>query len=383
MPAKKILAFVRTSSAVNWWVAGANVFLAMATVFAAYGGYMDPQGVPVAALAPMFLGAILIADIVMLLLDAVFWRKACVPILLAWVASAKPLTVFAPLNTSAIPLTEEQERHTFTMLTYNCLHFNDNRGHSHDTGRNATIDFILETDPDIVNLQELSAEDLEPDSENAREWHITRGQLSQLRERYPFQFRGDAHHQTFLSKFPALHQELPLHVDSMPNISAYRVHIRGQLVRFYDVHLRSILLDNQDKQLFTRLTRGKTENLRREVRDVKERLIDKLTRAFDARAREARFLRACLDSIGGNAVVAGDFNDVPGCYAARTIMGTDMHDAYAQAGFGPVITFHGDRFYFRIDQVLYRGNLRALEMKRLRVPYSDHYPMWVKFYIGE
>lgn len=370
------------SSLLNWLVAGANVFLAMVTVFAAYGGYADPRGVPVAALAPMFMGAILIADVALLALDAVFWRKALAPILLAWAVSAKPLLVFAPMNTSTIPLTEKEEQRTFTMLTYNCMHFQDYRGQGHDTGRNATIDFILETDPDVVNLQEIGAYDLDPDGTNAKDWHITREQLAELRKRYPFQFRGDAYDQTFLSKFPGLREQLPFKADSMPNVAAYRLHIKGNLVRFYDVHLRSILLDPDDKALFTKLTSGQSENLRREVRDVKERLIDKLTRAFDARAREAQYLRGCLDSIPGNAVVAGDFNDVPGCYAARTIMGDDMADAYAEAGFGPVITFHGNRFYFRIDQVLYRGNLKALEMKRLRVPYSDHYPMWVKFYVG-
>lgn len=365
-----------------YFVAPWNVFLGVVTVFAAYGGYFDPANVPVAALAPMFLMLILVLDILTLVLDAIFWRKAMVPILLSWVVAAKPLLVFAPLNTSTIPLTEEQEKRTFTLLTYNVTHFQDIRGHDYATDRNAMIDFILKTDADMVNLQELGAEDIDPDGVG-KKWGISRELLQELSEKYPFRFVDDAYKQTFMSKFPALHEELRLWADSLPNVAVYRVHVKGQIVRLYDVHLRSLFLTDDDKALFRRLTDGETGNLAHEVRQVKNRLIDKLTTAFDLRAGEAAYIRSSLDLVPGNAIVAGDFNDVPGCYAVRTIMGDDMHDAYAEAGFGPVITFHKDRFYFRIDQILYRGNLKALEMERIKVPYSDHYPMLAKFYIGK
>ena len=78
--------------------------------------------------------------------------------------------------------------------------------------------------------------------------------------------------------------------------------------------------------------------------------------------------------------MAGDFNDIQGSYALRTILGDgDMHDAYAENAFGPTITYHGNRFYFRIDHVLYRGDMEAVDIERGDTPSSDHYPLLTTF----
>lgn len=363
-----------------------NMLLAAVTILAAYGGMADPEKVPIAALAAMFLAPVMLADLVVLAIDLFFWRKAALPIIAACIISVKPLLVFAPLNLNSASLTPEQEKRTFTILTYNCLHFWDNETMKPGDGsRNKTIDFILKTDADIVNLQELEEKDLDREAWQGKFANIPPEQLSEIRKKYPFRFynpRPDA--LAFWSKYPAMVEPYPLKVDSMPNVRIYEVHVHGKIVHFFNVHMRSILLTPEDKELYKRIFKPAVESeraLKEEVKEVKLRLIDKLTTAFAARAREARYLRECLDSIKGNTIVAGDFNDIPGCYAVREIMDGDMHDAYAESGFGPVITFHANHFYFRIDQILYRGALEAVRMKRIKVPYSDHYPMLARFYI--
>ncbi|MDE5650801.1 MAG: hypothetical protein K2I35_07320, partial [Duncaniella sp.] len=69
------------------------------------------------------------------------------------------------------------------------------------------------------------------------------------------------------------------------------------------------------------------------------------------------------------------------CYAIRTIMGDDLRDAYAECAFGPAITYHGNRFYFRIDHILYDGNIEAVKLQLDKVPSSDHYPLFATFLI--
>lgn len=112
---------------------------------------------------------------------------------------------------------------------------------------------------------------------------------------------------------------------------------------------------------------------------MKSQLLSKLAEAFKIRAQQARAVRNVVDSIGGPFIVAGDFNDIPDCFAVRTIRGKDMHDAYADAAFGPAITYHGDRFYFRIDQVLYRGPFQAVGIERGSINSSDHNPLLTTF----
>ena len=53
--------------------------------------------------------------------------------------------------------------------------------------------------------------------------------------------------------------------------------------------------------------------------------------------------------------------------------GKDFEDAYAQTGFGPMITYNKHLFWFHIDQILYRGAIRPLGEKA-RLKSSDHYP---------
>ena len=55
------------------------------------------------------------------------------------------------------------------------------------------------------------------------------------------------------------------------------------------------------------------------MKEVKSKLLTKLATAFKIRAVQAHAARSVIDSIGGPFIVAGDFNDIPGCYAMRVI----------------------------------------------------------------
>ena len=81
--------------------------------------------------------------------------------------------------------------------------------------------------------------------------------------------------------------------------------------------------------------------------------------------------------------MAGDFNDVPGCYTLEYLADLGFHNVYSEIGCGPDITYNSDRFYFRIDHVLYRGALQPLSIRRGRIRSSDHYPLIVDFAITE
>ena len=48
-----------------------------------------------------------------------------------------------------------------------------------------------------------------------------------------------------------------------------------------------------------------------------------------------------------------------------------MRDAYADSGFGPTITYIDNRFYFHIDQIFYRGDMRAVDIVRGDIKSSE------------
>ena len=112
---------------------------------------------------------------------------------------------------------------------------------------------------------------------------------------------------------------------------------------------------------------------------MKHTLLSKLAVAYKKRAEQAAFVRKQLDAYDGNVLVFGDFNDTPGSWTYRTIKGSDMRDAWADCAFGPTITYHDSRLYFKIDQTLYRGSMKAVDIVRDKIGVSDHYPQVVTF----
>lgn len=374
---KAISSFLRSSlSAIATGVTG---IVAISTVFSAYGGFFDPYEVPVAALALMVLPALLITGIIVAVIDLIFWRKAAILIAASWLVSLPPLLVFCPLNISSPVIGEQKNDTTFTVLTYNIIHLWDTREDHKEYDRNPTLQYILDTDADIVNLQEIAVADLDPNGWRPKREKVTKAQVDSLKAKYPYRFYKP-NIAGFLSKYPVEAEELPIQVDSMPNIRLFKVNINGHQIHFYNIHLKSIGLSDDDKQFYRELydVPADEREIKREIKEAKTKLISKLASAFRARTREARILRQCIDSVSGPVIVAGDFNDVPGCYAVRTIMGDDLHDAYADAAFGPTITYHENRFYFRIDQILYRGP-EIISINRGYCKSSDHYPMIATF----
>ena len=93
----------------------------------------------------------------------------------------------------------------------------------------------------------------------------------------------------------------------------------------------------------------------------------------------AEMLRGIVDSTATDLVLCGDMNDTPASWAYRTLVGDDLHDVYPEVYRGYMNTYNKDRFLFRIDHVMYRGNLRPVSLVRGDAITSDHYPQFTTF----
>lgn len=356
--------------------AGVNVLVALLTIFSAYGGMFSPNARVIASFAAMALPAMLLAGIIIAILDLLIDRRLILALAAGWAISMPSLLVFSPLHFGSPRLTPEQKEREFTFMTYNALHFLDFRGKLPSVTRNATVGYIIDTDADIVSLQEV--ENIHPNPD----WHLTRAMIDTLKILYPHRIVGMSNQLTILSKYPMEPVEVSVPPDVRYAIGCVRIDIDGSPVHLLNVHLKSIGLTPDDKTLYkdvlTDVPKNRTE-LRSEMRQVKSELFSKLAEAFVVRAHQARAVKAVVDSIGGPFIVAGDFNDVPNCYAIRTIRSAHLRDAYADAAFGPCITYHGDHFYFRIDQILYKGPFKAISVKKGDINSSDHNPLLATF----
>lgn len=355
---------------------GLNLAVAMLTIFSAYGGTFNPEERVIASMAAMVLPLLLIAGIVLSAIDLLFDKRLILVIAAGWAVSLPSILVFSPLHFWKPALTEQQQKNSFTFLTYNVLHFWDFRGEDYPgVERNETLDYILSTDADVVNIQEYDVLDTKGP------WKIKESQVDSLKTLYPYQYTDLDLKYALFSKYPFEQIELHTPREARLAMLGFKLNIKGHEIHLINVHLKSIGLTPEDKTLYKEaldLPATKSE-LKRELKEVKSQLLSKLSEAFKIRTIQARTVRNIVDSIGGPFIVAGDFNDIPNCYAVRTIKGKDMHDAYAEAAFGPTITYHGDKFYFRIDQILYRGLFKAVDIERGDISSSDHNPLLATF----
>ena len=369
-------------------ITGWTVCLAAAvtTVCAAYGGVVNPVVTTIPAILsmtfPFWLG--LSAALLIAALLARARRMALVP-LLGILCSAGPAASYTPVNLFRENVAERDSSRVFTLLSYNTANFvgvNDGAVPAEKylapgAPRNGIAEYIIESGADIVVAQEFPPMRPNPFLGFTAEMIDTLAAVYPHTQHFPPSAYAEGEHRCrIFSKFPMRRVELPPPSGSA-EWSAAMVDIRGMETLVVDVHLQSIGLSRQDKELYRELTEG---DGRGKMREVRQTLIGKLSRAMRLRAWQAVRLRQAIDSIGApNVIVAGDFNDIPGCYALREIAGGDFRNAFNDAANGPMITFHSDRFYFHIDHILYRGAMEAVDLRRGPCAESDHYPLLATF----
>ncbi|MDE6334048.1 MAG: endonuclease/exonuclease/phosphatase family protein [Muribaculaceae bacterium] len=366
------------------WRRIANVMLCIGTLISAggliaacFGGNISPASCRGLCLMVMTLPAWLILMTVFTIFDLLWYRRILPVCVLVFIACAAGIWEFMPLNLRRPSLDKATEYPQFTFLTYNITNFTDLTG-KYPGDVNPTVSNILKINADVVNLQEAVV--LAPD----KSIRLGQEQIDSLHRAYPYILMY-GHSQMLMSKYPAEAIHIGYNENRRGEIAAFRLNIEGETVTIFDVHLKSFYLTENDKNLYKDVTgikdvRKDITDIKGTIFDVKSQLLSKVQEAAEDRELDARRLGNLIAHYGGpNVIVAGDFNDVPGCFTLRYLADFKLKQAYSQLGFGPMITFNRDRFYFRIDHVLYRGALMPLRMRRGSSLASDHYPLLVRF----
>lgn len=352
------------------WIA-INVFVTAGTIFSGYGATIDQEYMPFAGVASLTFPGWCIATVILLILNLLFNRWLAILSGVTLLAVLKPFLVFCPLNFGSKDLSEDELEKSFKILSYNVVSFVDEEGKS-TPEFNRTMHEILRSGADAVVL-------LEYENQGKLEKFVHKSQIDSLNKIYPYFERGGMG-TVMYSKRPILHIVPPENVRHKGNMEVFRTGLAGRPVNIFAVHLESIGLNNKDKELFRSLADTDTSDANRStIKRVRHQLIAKLYDAFSHRAHQAKMLRTYIEQLGGDVIVCGDFNDVPGCRTIHILEEAGLKDAYAETATGPTITFNSPLFWFRIDHVLYKGDFHAKQIQRGNVASSDHYPMLTTF----
>lgn len=347
----------------------ASFLLYLITFFAAFGGKISPQIWAIPSGFVLFFPYLYILTT----LTGVLWL--CSRKIFPALGAAAVVVICFPMATDVMPIrfkseTEKGDK-TFTLLTYNTLGLQDRQYDSIPYSR--ALAYVISSDADIVCLQECYC------LPKAPKGSILASQVDSLRAIYPVEIDGGNVGICFLSKYPGVKIDVPDDAKSLCMLCGFK--IKGQRVDVLGVHLASYNLSTDERDVVTSI-RG-LHSAKASVSEFKHTIWHKLGSAFKDRAQDAVVLRSLLDSpkVSPTAIVCGDFNDVPLSWTWRTVKGDDMTDAYTEAGSGPIITYNAHMFYFHIDQILYRGDIKAIAIEKGRNKNSDHYPLLATFSI--
>ncbi|MBR1804081.1 MAG: endonuclease/exonuclease/phosphatase family protein [Muribaculaceae bacterium] len=359
-------------------LAVAAVAVATWVVASGWGGHIDPRSWSLPAVLGLTYPVALAAAMVMLLVSAIFrsW-KVVLGLVLAIVITWPSLRVTVPLSGgSAIA----DSTRTFTVLTYNVMSFDSYYVHE-DTS--STMRYVLNTDADVVVLQEASL-----GSRDFTDMPAVLPMKEEIQRKYPYLSHG-YHDLIILSRYPYTVLEDTTLRNGMNSNGDGGFHSYAKVfdidlpgghdLRIINVHLQSIGLSASDKQVYRNLTNLDSVQTRSQMSRMRHSLYNKLAAAFRRRAQEAEQLRHIVEISGKNVMVCGDFNDTPASYTYWTVRGDDMDDAFAHCGWGYTHTFNSDMMLFNIDHILYKGDMKAVSIRRDKVGTSDHYPQLVTF----
>lgn len=352
----------------------ANIVFAAGLVISAYIGGVDPEKFPIGQVINMTFPFWALLSIASLVVNLFVSRKrllwlSVLSILVCWT----PLTTYFPLHIRNASVTEAEKESEFTLMTYNVFNFTDHQGVNPEWG-NRTISYILSQNADVVCLQE--AYPLIGHGAGCN-----KSQQDSIKSRYPYYIdTPNRSGEMILSRYPVKLLDVPVSKEwTTGQYTAYRAEIDGRNVTIVNCHLQSLGLTPDDKALYRELTDRETKPTRSELSRAKHDIIPKLLDAFKERAQQVDSIKEFLNGASENVLLVGDFNDVPGSYAYRSMIRCGLRDAYAATSFGPIITYNDSRFYFRIDHIFYRGDMRAIAVKRGDIRSSDHYPLMATF----
>lgn len=294
------------------------------------------------------------------------WKLALIS-LMAILICHKPITTFFP--THLFPVKEPHE--TIKVLSYNVQGFPMER--DKDANEHPILDYIAETDADVVCLQEYLVSKTGQSIFSQRD-------VNRILNKYPYRsvtgLESSGKYHIFglacFSKHPIEKTKEIVFESSYNGAAVYTINIEGKQVTVANVHLETNNIMAEDKKLYSDFLQN---NDSVKLEQVTSNIRSRLGNAYRMRARQTEKVKSYIATQETEGtIICGDFNDTPISYTYAK-MKKGLKDAYTSTGFGPGITYHQDLFLFRIDYIMHSEKLKAFQTKVDRVKYSDHYPL--------
>ena len=342
-----------------------NIIAAISLALACLCGFINPKTI-------WWIGFFGLAYVYLLVINicfAAFWAFSSkkifalisfVTILAGWNFVGKHIQIFE----KAIP--EEKLDDSFKIVSFNVQGFLQMNSRQPNGEMLNIFDFFNEIDADIICMQEFVTDRRRnTDAQSLRRYL---GNMPYSHSELPGGYFGVA---TF-SKYPIIRREL-IYSDRTTNACiSTDIVIENDTVRVYNVHLKSVAFNNDEKHLLNNVV--KKEYDRADIRTIIS-ILRNLKNSSLQREKQVELLMAHIAQSPYPVVICGDFNDPPASHTYRILRG-NRKDAFVEAGSGRSTTYDiGKIASLRIDYIMYSDYFRAYDYKSPRVHISDHFPV--------
>lgn len=373
MRVKNKLSKIRVGKIIKYTVFSTNIVAIIILLLSILAWYVLPSRVSIIAYLGLGFPLILFVNILYLLLWIITfrWKYALVQLVVIS-ACWQPILTCYPINFK----TKEKDipaKH-IKVLTYNVRAFNWMKGDS--ARKNPILEYLVNSNADIICLQEFAVSAVK--NKNSI---VSEKEVKEILKDYPYSqiiklgtSRGNlVYGVACYSKFPIQKAErMPLE-SSYNGAAMYELSINKRKVTLVNTHLESNRITAEDKQLYKDFFKTRDREM---IGEVAMNVQTRLGAAYQIRENQADVIKSLIDKQQTDAtIVCGDFNDSPISYAYYTIKG-NMVDSYANTGFGQGITYHENKFWFRIDFIMHSLAFQSYNCTVDKIKYSDHYPVW-------
>lgn len=336
-----------------------NLLVVVAMNFCAYTSCLPPQDHPSTSYYGLMFPLFLILNSLFIPFWLIFkWKITLLP-LLGTLLCAGSARAYFPLN-----LPKEPPQGSLKVLSYNVMAFG--KGNIAEWEQNPILNYILESDADILCIQEAQKA-------------LVDKAFDRITEVYPYhslELKAENYIVCF-SKYPICSAEM-INYPTRSNYSfAYQVLVGTDTLLVINNHLESYRLSQTDKSDYKSIIKNYKHPERNGSEEKYFSLMEKLASHDSIRGYQVDSVAAYVERhVGQHIIVCGDFNASPISYAHHRLTQT-LNDAYTRSGNGPGISYHRSGMYFRLDHILVSPNITAYGAKVDRsITESDHYPIF-------
>ena len=270
----------------------------------------------------------------------------------------------------------------FRLMSYNVQLFGryhlDSAGDRslHTEYRDTIMQTIARVHPDLLCLQEFSHQ-----AKNFPTIPMMREKLPWMRYCYPvWRTKNPDHYNgnAIYSRYPIVNGGAVGFSTMLDNRSAMFADIKvgDDTVRIYNIHLQSVQFQKEDYDFARQVTMAGNSEKSEEFSSGSKRMFGKLRSAFQIRCVQVDSIVCHIDQSPYPVLVCGDFNDTPWSYTYHQFR-KRLKDSQVHSGYGRGNTFVLNRLLrFRIDFLFYPSSWENYGHTVLRVPASDHYPVY-------